>query len=105
MTDLRAWAKRWNDASMRQIATLREPSSSRRWPMVGMFAIGMLAGALGVYAVTQRSRFARLAELAGRATVSRHDTPDELDGVELEDPVSVTSHRSNHRRKAGAEVR
>ena len=104
MTDLRSWVKRWNDNSLRQIATLPEPSS-RRWPLVGMFAMGALAGALGVYAMTQRSRFARLAQLAGRATVSRHEAPDELDGVVSEEPISVSSHRLNHRRKATAEVK
>jgi hypothetical protein len=104
VTDLRAWVKRWNDNSLRQFATLPEPSS-RRWPLVGMFAIGTIAGALGVYAVTQRTRLARLAQLAGRATISRHEGPDELHGIVLDQPISITSHRSNHRRKAEAEVK
>jgi len=105
VTDLRSWAKRLNKASLRQIEALREPAPSRGWSLVGMFAIGALAGALGVYAVAQRSRLARLAQLAGRATLSRQGPPDELDRVELADPISVTTHRSNHRRKAAAEVK
>ena len=102
MTDLRSWAKRWNDASLRQIATLREPSRPGGWPLVGMFAIGLVAGAIGSYAVTQRAQIRRLATLAFMAKAR---TLDESERVAVTKPVSVTSHRSNHRRKAGAEVR
>ncbi len=101
MTDVRSWAKRWNEASLRQIATLREPPRSRRWPLLGMFAIGLVAGAIGSYAVTQRSQ---ITSLARRALVARRDVLGEFGGVEVAKPVSVTSHRSNHRRKAAAEV-
>jgi hypothetical protein len=101
VTDLRSWAKRWNDASLRQIATLREPTSSHRWPLVGMFAIGLVAGAIGSYAVTQRSEIKRLTR---RALTARREFVGEFGEVEVAKPVSVTSHRSNHRRKAAAEV-
>lgn len=102
MTYLRSWAKRWNDASLRRLANLREPSPSRRWPLVGMFALGLLAGAIGSYAVTQRSQLKRLAELAFRM---KDEAFDESAEVEETKPVSVTSHRLNHRRKAAVEVK
>ena len=101
MTDLRSLAKRWNDASRRRIAILREPSPPSRWPLLGMFAIGVVAGAIGSYAVTQRSQ---ITVLARRALVARRQFLDEFGGVEVAKPVSVTSHRSNHRRKAAVEV-
>jgi len=66
-----------------------------------MFAIGLAAGAIGSYAVTQRSQIKSLARRAlatGRAGLS------EFGGVEVAKPVSVTSHRSNHRRRAAVEV-
>jgi len=66
-----------------------------------MFAIGLIAGAIGSYAVTQRSQIKRLAS---RALKARREVLGEFDGVEAADPVSVTSHRSNHRRKATVEV-
>ena len=101
MTNLRSWAKRWNDASLRQIAILREPSPPSRWPLVGMFAIGLAAGAIGSYAVTQRSQIKRFVR---RALIARREVLAELAGVEAAKPISVTSHRSNHRRKAAVEV-
>ena len=101
MTDLRSWAKRWSDASLRQIATLREPSPSRRWPLLGMFAIGLVAGAIGSYAVTQRLQIKRLAR---RALMARREVLGEFGGVEAGEPVSSSSRRSNHRRKAAVEV-
>jgi predicted hotdog family 3-hydroxylacyl-ACP dehydratase len=101
MTDLRSWAKRWNDASLRQIATLREPSPSRGWPLVGMFAIGLIAGAIGSYAVTQRSQIKRLAT---RVLTARREVVGDFGEVEAAKPVSTTTHRSNHRREAVMEV-
>jgi len=101
VTDLRSWAKRWNDASLRQIATLREPSPPSRWPLLGMFATGLVAGAIGSYAVTQRSQIKRFVR---RALIARRRVIDEFGGVKVAKPVSVTSHSSNHRRKAVAEV-
>src|SRR4029077_20896959 len=100
VNDLRSLAKRWNNASLRHIATLPELSTSRRWPMFGMFAIGLVAGAVGSYAVTQRSEIKRLAS---RALMASDETPLELREVAVARPVSVTSHRSNHRRKASVE--
>ena len=101
MTDLRAMAKRWNDASLRRFATLREPSAPSRWPLLGMFAIGLVAGAIGSYAVTQRSQIKRLAS---RALMARREVLGEFGEVEAGNPVSVTSRSSNHRRKATVEV-
>jgi hypothetical protein len=101
VTDLRSWAKRWNDASLRQIATLRQPSPSRRWPLVGMFALGLVAGAIGSYAVTQRSQ---IKVLARRALIARRQVLDEFGGAEAAKPAALTSHRSNHRRRAAVEV-
>ncbi len=66
-----------------------------------MFAIGFFAGTIGTYAVTQRSQIKRFAM---RTLNVRHEMPDESGGSEFAGPVSVTSHRSNHRRKAAVEV-
>ena len=101
MTDLGAWANRLSEASLRRFATLRQPSAPSRWSLFGMFAIGLVAGAIGSYAVTQRSQIKRLAS---RALKARLEVLGEFGGVEAADPVSVTSHRSNHRRKATVEV-
>jgi hypothetical protein len=101
VTNLRSLAKRWNDASLRQIAVLREPPRASRWPLVGMFAIGLVAGALGSYAVAQRSQ---IESIARRALATGRARLGEFGGVEVANPVSVTSHRSNHRRKAAVEV-
>jgi len=66
-----------------------------------MFAIGLVAGAIGSYAVTQRSQIKRLA---GRALMARREVLGEFGGVEAANPASVTSRSSNHRRKATVEV-
>jgi hypothetical protein len=66
-----------------------------------MFAIGLVAGAIGSYAVTQRSQIKRLAS---RALMARREVLGEFGDVEVANPVSVTSRRSNHRRKAAVEV-
>ena len=99
--DLRSWPKKWNDAGLRQIVTLPEDSPSSPWPMLGMLAVGLVAGAaLGGYAASQRSQMRRLARHA-------HRMGDELAamGSEAVRPVSdVPSTRSNHRRKAASEV-
>jgi hypothetical protein len=106
--DLRSWPKkwndasqRWNDASLRQIATLPEYPRSRPWPLLGMLAVGFVAGAaLGGYAVSQRSQMKRLATYA-------HRMGDELAAMGMPEavkPVVVTSPPSNHRRKAASEV-
>jgi hypothetical protein len=66
-----------------------------------MFAMGLVAGAIGSYAVTQRSQIKLFAR---RALNLRREVLGEFGGVEATKPVSVTSHRSNHRRKAAVEV-
>lgn len=101
MTDLRSWARSWNDASRRHIAIVREPSPPSRWQLLGLVAVELVAGAIGSYAVTQRSQ---IKQLASRALIVRRQVLDEFGGVEVAKPVSVTSHRSNHRRKAPLEV-
>jgi hypothetical protein len=98
--DLLSWAKRWNDPSLRHILALPE-RPSRRWPLVGIFAIGLVVGAIGTYVVTQRSQIKRIGR---RALTLRKDLLGELGRIEAAKPVSVTSHRLNHRRKAAAEV-
>jgi hypothetical protein len=94
------WPKRWNDASLRDIATLPEFSRSRPWPMFGMLALGLVAGAaLGGYAVSQRAQIKRLAMRA-------QGMADELAMGEVEPDrrPAETIHRSNHGRKATSEV-
>lgn len=71
----------------------------RPWPLLGMLAIGLVAGvAIGGYTVSQWSHMRRLAGYA-------HRMGDELGDMatdEAERPPTAT--RSNHRRKAAAEV-
>jgi len=99
--DLKSWGRHWNDAAMERIADAlprREPS--RTWPLLGMLALGLVAGAaIGGYAVSQRSHMKRLSDYA-------HRMGDELAGPDTDEdnPVAVTTHRSNHRRKATSEV-
>jgi hypothetical protein len=101
VTDLRAWAKKWNDASLRQVASLREPSSSSRWPLIGMFAIGLVAGAVATYAVTQQTQIKLLAR---RALTARRELLGQSGEAEVANAGSFTSPVSNHRRKAVVEV-
>ena len=98
--DIRSWPKKWNDASLRQFATLPEFSPSPRpWPLIGMLALGLAAGvAIGGYTVSQRSHMRRLAGYAHRLG----DEMAEMATDEMERPP--TTPRSNHRRKAAAEV-
>lgn len=98
---LHSLAKTLNAAAVRRLGNLREPSRSRRWPLLGMFAIGLIAGAIGSFAVTQRSELKRLAELAFRM---KGGSVDESAEVKDANPVVVTARRSNHRRKRVAEV-
>jgi hypothetical protein len=100
--DITSWPKKWNDASLRQIATLPEFSRSRPWPMLGMLAVGLVAGAaIGGYAVSRQTQMKKLATYA-------HRMGDELAAMgtdEVIKPVDrVMSGRSNHRRKAASEV-
>jgi hypothetical protein len=113
--ELRSWGRHWNDAAQERIAATRHwndaaleriaealprRSSSRKWPLLGMLALGLVAGAaIGGYAMTQRSRMRRLSDHA-------HHVGDEVadSGNDDDNPVAVTTHRSNHRRKATSEV-
>jgi hypothetical protein len=99
--DLKSWGRQWNDAAMERIAgALPRSSPSRTWPMLGMLALGLVAGAaIGGYAVSQRSHMKRLSDYT-------HRLGDELSSSDRDDdnPVAVTTHRSNHRRKATSEV-
>jgi hypothetical protein len=101
LRDLRSWGRHWNDAAMERIAdALPRSSPSRTWPLLGMLALGLVAGAaIGGYAVSQRSHMKRLSDYA-------HRMGDELSGpnTDEDNPVAVTTHRSNHRRKATSEV-
>jgi hypothetical protein len=98
--DVRSWPKKWNDASLRQFATLPEFSPSPRpWPMLGMLALGLVAGvAIGGYTASQRSHMKRLAGYTHRMG----DGLAEMSTDEVGRPPAAT--RSNHRRKAAAEV-
>ena len=100
MIDLRSWPKKWNDAGLRQIVTLPEDSHNSPWPLLGMLAFGLVAGAaLGGYAVSQRTQMKRLSTYAHRMG----DELASMGGVEAVEPVAVTSS-SNHRRKATSAV-
>jgi len=96
VTDMRNWAKRWNDAAVRRIV---QPPRASRWPLIGMLALGLVAGAAaGGYAVSQRWR---LSEYAARIRRLRADMSlhEDNDGATI-----VTVPRSKLRRKATSEV-
>ena len=88
---------------MERIAdALPRNSPSRTWPLLGMLALGLVAGAaLGGYAVSQRSHMKRLSDYAHR--MGDQLANSETFGEDAPAPV-VTTHRSNHRRKATSEV-
>jgi hypothetical protein len=96
-----SWPREWNRAARRRISALEPKAPSRTWPLLGMLALGLVAGAaLGGYAMSQQSQIKRLTRYANRMR-------DELAGVgePALRPVAVgTPRRSNHRRKATAEV-
>jgi hypothetical protein len=100
LEDLRSVGRHWNEAAMERIANaLPRSSPSRTWPLLGMLALGLVAGAaIGGYAVSQRSHMKRLSEYAHG--MGNEFAPD----TDQDDPVAVTTHRSNHRRKATSEV-
>ena len=102
LRDLMSWPKKFDAASLRHLARLPEGSPSRTWPMLGMLALGLVAGAaLGGYAVSQRSQMRRLAKYA-------HRMGDEMAARGKDDDVKTvavaTTTRSNHRRKAASGV-
>ena len=86
---------------MRRIAALEPQAPSRTWPLLGMLALGLVAGAaLGGYAVSHRSQIKRLAVYSRRMR-------DDLvgNGEPVPNTVAVGNpRRSNHRRRATAEV-
>ena len=101
MIDLRSWPKKWNDAGLRQIVTMPEGSQSSPWPLLGMLAVGLVAGAaLGGYAVSQRTQMRRLSTYAHRVG----DELASMGGVEANEPAATNSNLSNHRRKAPSAV-
>jgi hypothetical protein len=101
VTDLRSWGRKWNEAALRRIAASQERSPSRTWPLLGILALGLVAGAaLGGYAMSQRSHMKRLAMYAGRLRVE----PGGMGGGEDPAVSTVTVPRSNHGRKATSEV-
>ena len=96
-----SWPKKWNDAGLRQIVTLPEDSRTSAWPLLGMLAFGMVAGAaLGGYVVSQRTHMRRLSTYAHRMG----DGLASIGGLEAIDPVAAASDRSNHRRRATSAV-
>jgi len=102
VTDLTSFRKYWNQAASRRIAAMEGKAPSRKWPLFGMLAFGLVAGAaLGGYvAMSYRPQIKRFATYAGRM---RH----EMAGIgkpDVEPVVGVVAPRSNHRRKATAEV-
>ena len=100
MRDFASWPKKWNDASLGDFVTLPEfKQSGGQWPMFGMLAIGLIAGAaIGGYAVSQRTQLKRLAKHARRMG-------EEMAAMSNEDAAKpAAASRSNHRRKATSEV-
>jgi hypothetical protein len=98
MSDLKSWGKHLNDAALERISdALPRSSRTRTMPMLGMLLLGLVAGAaIGGYVISQRSQMKRFGEY-----------PDARSGdsIDLEDePVGVTTHRANNRRKATSEV-
>jgi hypothetical protein len=98
VTDFRSWPKKWNEASLSDFVTMPEfKQSGTQWPMFGMLALGLIAGAaIGGYAVSQRAAMKRLAKHARRMG-------EELSAMGDVDAVKPAT-RSNHRRKATSEV-
>ena len=99
--DFRSWRNRWNEATLPQIPILPFESRSRHVAPAGVLALGLAAGAaIGGYAVSQRAQINRLA-LHARRMRDEMTSMGQLD----EEPVVVTTHRSNHRPKTTSEAR
>ncbi len=86
---------------MRRItARLGRPGSSR-WSLLGMLALGLVAGAaLSGYAVARNSHLKRFSAYTRRLG----DGPVDAGSPEASTVVAATVPRSNHRRKATSEV-
>ena len=80
---------------------MRGTRSRRRWPMVLVFALGLVAGAGGSYAVLQRSQIKRFAERAFSANGKQLERPDSSEATA---PVATSFDRKNHRPKAAMEA-
>ena len=99
--DFRSWPKKWNDAAMRRMAWRFEQPRPSRWPLVGMLALGLVAGAaIGGLAVSQRWRLEKLSQFVHRAR--NEDTEMGMHEGDLAGVIPVP--RSNERRKATSEV-
>ena len=99
--DFGAWRNRFNDINLRRIAILPEKPQSRAWPLLGMLALGLVAGAaLGGYAVSQRAQMKRLATYAKRM----RDELATVGKLEAKPAAAGSIPHSNHRRKAMSEV-
>jgi hypothetical protein len=103
VTAFRTWGKHWNEAALERIAaSLSRRGQPRPWPLVGMLALGLVAGvAIGGYAISQRAQMKRLAAYARRMG-------DELSAIGKDEPIkpaaAARSPRSNHSRKAAVKV-
>ena len=98
MIDLRSLPKRWNETGLRDFAILPENSSPGPWPLLGMLAIGLVAGAaLGGFAVSRRDEIKRLAKHA-------HRMGDDLVVKARNESTDPSAPSPNHRRKAISEV-
>jgi hypothetical protein len=67
--ELVSWPKKWSDAvaARRRISSLPNNSPPRPWPLLGMLALGLVAGAaIGGYAVSPGSQMRRLVTYAHR---------------------------------------
>ena len=97
MIDLRSWPKKWNDASLRQVAMLPEHSRFGNWSLLGVFVVGLAAG----YAVANGSRIRAIA--ARTLYLGGAQSPD--GDLEVAIKNSVTPSRSNHSRRVVSEVK
>lgn len=103
--DLAPWSKRWNSVSLPRIPNWPGNSSSRRWSLLGMLAIGVVAGAaIGGYVASHPAQMKRLGMKARRMgnELASMGGPESVEPVE---PAAViTSTPSNYRRRAALEV-
>ena len=83
------------------MVTLPQPSPSRRWPLIGMLAIGLAAGVAGSFAVTRRSRI----ESTGKRALHVQDRArGQIGTAEVANTHSAAPHHSNRRRTVAGEV-
>jgi hypothetical protein len=102
VTRLNTLAKSWNEATMRRIVRRLERQRPSPWPLVGVLAVGLVAGAaIGGYAVSQRRRITKLARYVAQLgdRVGQSDMQSELEAADAN-----TVPLSHHRRKATTEA-